>query len=110
MVKNLKKLREKAGISQATLAEAIEVSQQAINKYENTNTEPDITALIKIANYFNTSVDYLIGNSTVDHKIEKVTGSDLNDAELEVMEDYRNVNEYCKGIIKDTLKAFKSGK
>ena len=110
MVKNLKKLREKAGISQATLAEAIEVSQQAINKYENTNTEPDIMALIKIANYFHTSVDYLIGNSTIDHKIEKLTDADLNDSELEVMEDYRSVNEYYQGIVKETLKAFKSKK
>ena len=110
MVKNLKKLREKTGASQALLAEAVGVSQQAINKYENTNTEPDITALIKIANFFNTSVDYLIGNSEIDHKIEQVTYADLNNEELEVMEDFRSVDETSQNAVKQTLKALKTKK
>ncbi len=42
MVKNLKRLRSKAGISQRELAEIVMVSQQSINKYENHNVEPDI--------------------------------------------------------------------
>ena len=61
MVKNLKKLRTEKGISQQKLAEALGVSQQAINKYENQNCEPDIDMLIAMADYFGTTVDYLIG-------------------------------------------------
>lgn len=63
MIKNLKALREKHGISQQKLAVAIGVSQQSINKYENHNIEPDIDTLIAIADYFGTSVDYLIGRT-----------------------------------------------
>ena len=63
MVYNLKKLRQEKGISQQKLAEVISVSQQSINKYENHNVEPDICTLTKLANYFHTSVDYLIGNT-----------------------------------------------
>lgn len=68
MLKNLKKLRAEAGISQARLAEAIGVSQQAINKYENHNIEPDIETLVQIADYFNTSVDYLVSHTDIRRK------------------------------------------
>lgn len=61
MVKNLKKLRSKKGVSQRELANAVMVSQQSINKYENHDVEPDISTLIKMADYFNVSLDYLVG-------------------------------------------------
>ncbi len=61
MLKNLKKLREESNITQKQLADIIGVSQQSINKYENHNIEPDIETLIRIADYFDTTVDYLIG-------------------------------------------------
>ncbi len=63
MVENLKKLRIKHKISQKQLADVIGVSQQSINKYENHNIEPDIDTLKSLANYFNTSIDYLVGYS-----------------------------------------------
>lgn len=66
MVKNLKLLRTEHGVSQQKLGDAVGVSQQSINKYENHNIEPDINTLILLADFFNTSVDYLIGYSAVD--------------------------------------------
>lgn len=51
MLENLKKLREEAGITQKGLADAIGVSQQSINKYENHNIEPDIETLMRIARF-----------------------------------------------------------
>lgn len=68
MLANLKKLRTEHCITQQTLANAIGVSQQSINKYENHNIEPDIATLIQIANFFNTSVDYVIGNTEITRK------------------------------------------
>lgn len=61
MIKNLKKLRNQYGISQQQLANAVGVSQQSINKYENHKSEPDIETLKAIAVFFNTSIDYLVG-------------------------------------------------
>lgn len=63
MVANLKTLRTKFNLSQQQLADIIGVSQQSINKYENHNTEPDIETLKTLADYFNTSIDYLVGYS-----------------------------------------------
>ncbi len=62
MVKNLKKLRAEYGISQQQLADVIGVSRQSINKYENHNVEPDIETLGAMADYFNVSIDYLVGH------------------------------------------------
>ena len=62
MVKNLRKLRVSKGVSQQQLADVIGTSQQSINKYENHSVEPDIQALIKLAEYFETTIDYLVGH------------------------------------------------
>lgn len=60
-MKNLKKLREERNMSQQALGEHFCLSQQSIHKYENGRAEPDIDTMIAFAEYFHTSVDYLIG-------------------------------------------------
>lgn len=92
MVANLKKLRNKKGISQQMLADAIGTSQQSINKYENHKIEPDIETLIKIADYFETSVDYLTGHTDIDRVIENVRQYDLGAAESELIDNYRKLS------------------
>ena len=105
MLTNLKKLREDASISQKALADAIGVSQQSVNKYENHNIEPDIETLIRIADFFETSVDYLIGHTSVRHKIEEVHVFELNDRESKVMEQYRSLTpkqKTCIDVVMDS--------
>lgn len=63
MVKNLRLLREKHGLSQQSLAEKLGITQQAVYKYEKTSVEPDISTLMQLAELFSVSVDYLIGFS-----------------------------------------------
>ena len=99
MLINLKKLREDASISQKALADAIGVSQQSVNKYENHNIEPDIETLIRIADFFETSVDYLIGHTSVRRKIEEVHVFELNDRESKVMEQYRSLTSKQKACV-----------
>lgn len=107
MVKNLRKLRISRGISQQQLADVIGTSQQSVNKYENHNVEPDISSLIKLADYFETSVDYLIGHipQFEQHIIEDV---ELTSKELTLIKDYRSLSkdeqESIRLIIKNYLK------
>ena len=49
MLPNLKLLRKEYHISQQALADAIQVSQPSINKYENHNIEPEIAVLKRMA-------------------------------------------------------------
>lgn len=96
MIKNLKKLRTEFKISQQQLANAIGVSQQSINKYENQDVEPDIAVIIKIADYFSVSIDYLVGrNMSPDFVI-----SSLTKEEKSVFAKYKILNKKEKDIIK----------
>lgn len=100
MVKNLKDLRAKKGISQKKLADEIHVSQQSINKYENHDIEPDIETLVKIADYFGTSVDYLIGHTEFDRPVEKTERFDLNSNETELVESWRKLTSKQKESVR----------
>lgn len=56
----LKEIRKSKGISQLKLAMDLNMSQNTISRYETGEREPGINELIKIANYFNVSIDYLL--------------------------------------------------
>ncbi len=58
----LRKKRLACNLTQEQLAQAIRISPQAVSKWERGDGYPDITLLPKIANYFQMSVDELIGN------------------------------------------------
>ncbi len=59
----LKEIRKAKGISQIRLAIDLNTSQNTISRYETGEREPGINELIKIADYFNVSVDYLLGRT-----------------------------------------------
>lgn len=56
----LKELRKSKGISQLKLALDLNTNQNTISRYETGEREPGINELIKIAEYFNVSIDYLL--------------------------------------------------
>ncbi len=59
----LKQLRKGRGISQLKLAIDLNTNQNTISRYETGEREPGIVELIKIADYFNVSIDYLVGRT-----------------------------------------------
>ena len=64
----LKQIIAAAGVSQKKVADDLGMSIQAINNYVQEKREPDISTLIKLADYFNVTVDYLIGRDVPDEK------------------------------------------
>ena len=56
----LKELRQKRKISQLKLAMDLQLNQNAISRYETGTREADYSTLIKIADYFDVSIDYLL--------------------------------------------------
>lgn len=56
----LKELRKKHKISQLKLAMDLDMNQNSISRYENEVREADYATLIKFADYFNVSIDYLL--------------------------------------------------
>ncbi|MEG0179416.1 MAG: XRE family transcriptional regulator [Oscillospiraceae bacterium] len=59
--KRLKELRKLKGVSQVTLANVLEVTQQAVGKWETGRSSPDMQTLARIADFFAVTVDYLLG-------------------------------------------------
>ena len=76
---NLKKIREKRHITQIKLSTEVEVSQEAISAYESGKALPSVETLIKLANYLNTSTDYLLGLTDNDLKVNDIKSNDYDE-------------------------------
>ncbi len=107
MLENLRRLREEAGLSQRQLAELVSVSQQSINKYENHNIEPDIATLIRIADAFSVSVDYLIGHSAV-RNCAGPSGEERTKEEQKFLLQFRKLTKKQQACVVDVTKTFLS--
>lgn len=59
-MENLRKIREKRNINQLKLAMDIGITQESISKYETDNAFPSRDILLKLADYLNCSIDYLL--------------------------------------------------
>ena len=98
---NLKRLRKARDISQEELAEFLDVSFQAVSKWERGENYPDITMLPGIANFFGVSVDELLGMSEIRNK---VTLNDVFKQEIE----YQRSGRYKEAVqlLRDALKYY----
>lgn len=74
--KKLRELREHKGLSQEELGKVLNKTKNNISQYETGKREPDLDTLNKIADFFNVSVDYLLGRT------ENPTGMLLTNREL----------------------------
>lgn len=61
MLHNLKILRESMNLNKKEMAKQLNIEERNYLNYENGKTEPKITQLIEIAEFFNVSLDYLCG-------------------------------------------------
>jgi len=59
----IKELRLQKGITQEQLAQHLNVAKSTIGMWENEKREPNFKMLIRIADYFDCSIDYLLGRT-----------------------------------------------
>lgn len=80
----LKELRTEKGISQQSLANVFCVSKMTISAWENDKQEPCIEDIKKLAHYFETSTDYLLGYNSEDctRITEELTIKSISDIKL----------------------------
>ena len=92
----LKELRRKHKITQEQLAKIINVERSSIGKYESTNTIPSKETLLKIAQYFNVSTDYLLGNESTQQRRESkktIETEKITEQEKTLLETFRSTTE-----------------
>ncbi len=66
----LRELRRERGLKQDELAKEFGIAQQTISNYEKRIREPDITTLKKMADFFDVSLDFLLGITDIRTPIE----------------------------------------
>ena len=57
----LKELRKEKGLTQKQVAEILKVDSSTVRKWELSLREPNLSSLIKLADFFEVSTDYLLG-------------------------------------------------
>ena len=97
----LKFLREEKGLFQSDIAKFLGISVAAVGFYENEKRDMSPDTIIKLAEYFNVSTDYLLGKTDV-----KNPGRQIDDVLNEAMigmskEEYEALNETQKKQIRD---------
>lgn len=86
---NLRLLREEKKLSQQKLADEFDIAQSQIQNYETGGYQPNIETLLKYADYFDVSVDFLLGRTNIRHKPREIREYDLNTDEQELVNRYR---------------------
>lgn len=104
MLPHLKALRKETGISQQRLAEALGISQQSVNQYENHKIEPDIATISRLADYFHTTVDYIIGRTDDRWPGDSARDARLNPDETEIIRLYRQLGQSGKDCAAHVLR------
>ena len=61
----IKDLREDRDLRQSDAAKATGIDQRTLSNYETGKTNPDSYALIKLADFFDVSIDYLVGRTNI---------------------------------------------
>ena len=100
-LKNLRILREKKGITQIKLSTELGISQELVSQYELGKSIPTIGNLLKIADYFNCSTDYLLGLTNDFSKKSDLKKDDLEVAEL--IRDFNSLSSKNKTKLKSYL-------
>lgn len=95
----LKELRIKKQISQSDLALELNLSNRTISMYEQGNSEPNVETLIRIANYFDVTTDFLVGLTDV-----KTTNLDIS-----YMANYLGLNENTISSLHSFIQRFMDG-
>lgn len=122
-VSKLKELREEKGLQQKELAELLNVSKSTISGWEVGRNEPQQEILIKIANVFEVTTDYLLGreddfgNVTItsgnvsgngntinsNNTIHARTVAQLSESDAELLKKYHAAPDKIKKAIKELL-------
>jgi transcriptional regulator with XRE-family HTH domain len=63
--KQLRTLRVDQGLQSRDIANLLEIAKSTYSGYENGKSKPDYETLIKLANYYSVSIDFLLGNTEV---------------------------------------------
>lgn len=121
-----RKLRQQKKLTQKEVAEAVGLAPSRYGNYENDIRQPDNDTLVLLANFFNVSIDYLLGRdftekplktakNTITIPVEQLSfvgcgnGVDNNDSSFFVDDEFEVPSEWIKKDISNYFIGFASG-
>ena len=103
----LAELRQDRQLRQKDIADYLHVSCGTISNYECGNHDPDIDTLVKLASYFNVSLDYLVGVTKSKIPIACFAANYVENLSLaELLDQILQLNDEHRRVIATTVAAF----
>lgn len=103
----LKELRQEKDLTQYEIAKGINTSQRNISRWENGDNEPSSTFIIKLANFFDVSTDYLLGlEDDFGVRTAAPIGDTYSSEERKIIEQYRSLPKQLKKLVRDQLEVY----
>ncbi len=103
-MKNLRLLRKEKGMSLKELASYFGTSPQVFSRYEREEHQPDFETIIKIADFFDVSIDYLLGRNFIDKSKKGIIGSPSAEDKT-ILDMFHKLNENEKTLILSWLQS-----
>lgn len=89
----LKSLRAEKRVTQSDVAEFLNIDRSTYGKYETGDSSPDYDKLVRLADYFQVSLDWFLGRTNIKSPIETIAahhdGEDWTEEELEDIEKFK---------------------
>ena len=96
----LKKLRTQKGLTQQQISDYLNIPRTTYSGWERGAQEPNFTMISTLAELFNVSIDYLLGETDIKNKPDDILKGEYH-------KDFENVDEALKFILEDnTVMAF----
>ena len=103
----LKYQREVAKLTQPELAQKIGTSQQNISRWERNEVIPNIDFCVQLANFYGISIDELLClNNNFGTRTAAPMGDTMTAEERELLETFRTLTPYLKGLAVETVRGF----
>lgn len=100
-MKHLKEFRAEKGMSQQAVADYLGITRQAYCNYENGNREPDFEMLLKLGEFYETSVDSLLRGPETQKAPTEV--DEYTDLERELIRRFRSLNRQGRDFVLQCL-------
>ncbi|RCH44915.1 helix-turn-helix domain-containing protein [Blautia obeum] len=104
IAERIKGLRKKAGLTQQELGDRFGVAKSTICQYENGNSTPNDDIKIAMANYFNVSMDYLMGKTDVpgfDSRTPPVIAAKVTESGINMFHTYLDLSATDQAKVND---------
>lgn len=104
MIKHLKELRSEANWTQQEVADRLGISRANYSHVENNRNEPDNELLVKLANLYKVSTDYLLGKTNIKDNPGSIKEAEINDDQVIMTFDGKPIPPEDLDLIKRLLR------